>query len=332
MIPVVTPDEMAAIDAAAPEPVEELIARAGSAVAWGARKLMGGIYGRRVAVVAGKGNNGADGRVAAGRLRSWGARVQVIDPQEQPAEIGGVDLVIDAAYGTGLTRAYTPPRTTAPVLAVDIPSGVSGLTGELVGAPWSAARTITFAALKPGLVLEPGAGHTGVVDVVDIGLDVSRASAHLVTAADIRVPDAEPDAHKWQRAVWVIAGSPGMTGAASLAAAAAARGGAGYVRLSTPAGADAQERGSALPSHAAPVEVVGHPLDASWDLGDIDRFRAMVVGPGLGRAAGTLEQVARALDPDGHRHSRGWRWPVCGAASETRETWCSRRTTESSKR
>src|ERR687894_540633 len=101
MVPIVTPEEMRAIDAAAPEPVEVLIGRAGSAVAWSARRLLGGPYGRRVVVLAGKGNNGNDGREAARRLARWGAQVTVLDATAVSPPLAPCDLVIDAAYGTG---------------------------------------------------------------------------------------------------------------------------------------------------------------------------------------------------------------------------------------
>src|SRR5258705_2436610 len=91
---------MAAIDRAAPEPVDVLIARAGHAVALRALAMMGGAYGRRVVVIAGKGNNGNDGRDAARRLRERGARVELRDAASNDP-VGQCDLVIDAAYGTG---------------------------------------------------------------------------------------------------------------------------------------------------------------------------------------------------------------------------------------
>src|SRR5580765_8562869 len=100
-VPVVTPAEMRAIDEAAEEPVEVLIARAGAAVARVALDMLGGTYGRRVVVVAGKGNNGADGRAAAARLARRGVRVQVIDAWAAPDRLPPSDLVVDAAYGTG---------------------------------------------------------------------------------------------------------------------------------------------------------------------------------------------------------------------------------------
>src|SRR3954462_13136063 len=124
---------MAAIDHAAPEPVEGLIGRAGHAVALRALAILGGAYGRSVIVVAGKGNNGNDGRDAARRLRNRGARVRVLDAATVgPGErLDPCSLVVDAAYGTGFRGDYVAPDPVgAPVLAVDIPSGVNGLTGE----------------------------------------------------------------------------------------------------------------------------------------------------------------------------------------------------------
>ncbi len=287
MIPVSTPAEMAAIDAAALQTTDELIRRAGRAVARSAVALMGGTYGRRVTVVAGPGNNGADGHVAAQELRRRGVRVHVVAPDI--AAIDGADLVIDAAFGTGLSRPYEAPRVGAtPVLAVDIPSGVDGLTGETLGRPLAAACTVTFAAAKPGLLLGAGAGLSGEIEVVDIGLDTSRLIAHLVVDADVHwwVPTRPDDAHKYRASTWVIAGSRGMTGAARLAAGAAQRAGAGYVRASTPGpGAGPEE----------PIEAVGHPLPVEyWDrdvLYALDKMGSIVLGPGLGRSDATRAAV-----------------------------------------
>lgn len=277
---IVTPEQMGAIDAAAPEPVEVLIARAGGAVAHAALRMLGGAYGRRVVVLAGKGNNGNDGRDAAARLRRRGVRVTVLDAADLPAALPPCDLVVDAAYGTGFRGSFAGPDAgPAPVLAVDVPSGVSGLTGEASGRPLEADHTVTFAALKPGLLLGDGATLAGEVEVADIGLDVSSATAHLVEDVDVAawLPPRPVSAHKWKAAVWVVAGSPGMTGAAHLSARAAQRAGAGYVRLSTPGVDDDPQR---------PTEAVGHALaGAGWDravLGDLERFGALVVGPGLG--------------------------------------------------
>ena len=294
MIPVVTVEEMTAIDAAAPVPVDVLVARAGQAVARAAIEMLGGGYGRRVTVVAGPGNNGADGRVAAALLRRRGARVDVVDATTAPAVLPTADLVIDAAFGTGLSREYNAPDPGgAPVLAVDIASGVQGDTGVPLGRPVRARRTVTFAALKPGLLLGAGPEHCGSVEVADIGLDVSRARIHAVDDAGAAetLPARARDAHKWHAAVLVVAGSAGMTGAASMAAGAAQRAGAGMVQVVTPGVAGA----------VGPVEAVSVAVDADrWAeqlLGeeslDLGRIGAAVVGPGLGTAMATRHQIRR---------------------------------------
>lgn len=293
VIPIVTPEEMRAIDRAAPEPVEVLVDRAGAATARAALRLLGGAYGRRVTVLAGTGHNGDDGRAAATRLRRRGVRCRVLGLDDLPARVERCDLVIDAVLGTGFRGDYRAPEVPeeVPVLAVDIPSGVDGVTGVAAERVLAAAATVTFAALKPGLLLHPGAGLAGPVEVADIGLDTSSARAHLVTGADVSawLPERPVDAHKWRSAVWVVAGSPGMTGAAHLATSAAQRAGAGYVRLSSPGVDDDPRR---------PTEAVGVPLPAEgWAgavLDGLHRFRAAVVGPGLGRGEATAAEV-RAL-------------------------------------
>ena len=295
MIPILGPDEMRAADDAAAEPVEVLISRAGAAVARAAVDLLGGTYGRRVVVVAGKGNNGADGREAARRLRRRGVRVGVVDAASPGSTLAGCDLVIDAAYGTGFRGRWSPPDPGAtPVLAVDIPSGVDGHTGEAGAGVLAAVATVTFAALKPGLMLGRGRELAGEVTVADIGLDVERyASAHLVDGADVAgwLPTRPVDTHKWRAAVWVVAGSPGMTGAATLAARGAQRAGAGYVRLSTPGGTT----GPGAPLEAVRVEVPAEGW-AGAVLADLHRFKAVVVGPGLGHQALTAAQVRHLVE------------------------------------
>jgi len=292
VIPVLTPEEMAEIDRAAPETTDVLVARAGAAVVREAAVMLGGTYGRRVVVVAGKGNNGADGRAAAAGLHRRGVRVRVVDAAEAPVRLPACDLVLDAAYGTGFRGDYLAPDPGgAPVLAVDIPSGVDGRTGGAADAAVWAARTVTFAALKPGLLLHPGADRAGEVAVADIGLDTSGARAHLVEPHDVSgwLPERPAETHKWNTAVWVVAGSPGMTGAAHLCSRAAMRAGAGTVRLGIP-GSD--------PDPGAP-EIVGHRLPADdWDSAVVEhsaRAKALVVGPGLARTDATRDAVRRLL-------------------------------------
>ncbi len=298
MKPVLRVEDMRAVDAHALATVSEetLVERAGTAVATWAIRMLGGTYGRHVVVVAGKGNNGADGRVAAARLRRRGARVTVVEAGDAPDRIGPqgtVDLVIDAAYGTGFRGTYRAPAVSpgVPVLAVDIPSGVDGDTGEACGEPLRADVTVTFAALKTGLLQGEGLLLAGQVEVADIGLDVSRARTWMVEDSDVAAMLAPRprNAYKWQSAVAVVAGSPGMTGAAGLCARAAYRAGAGMVRLGIPGGDLAD-----LPVS----EAVGTSLAAEgWSseaLAMAQRCRALVVGPGLGRAAATVADV-RAL-------------------------------------
>lgn len=289
MLPVLRIAEMQAVDADAPEPLEVLIDRAGAAVARAALDLLGGGYGRRIVVLAGPGNNGADGRVAAVRLRARGARVDVIDAADAPAVLPAVDLVIDAALGTGVNRPHDAPDPGAAlVLAVDIPSGIHGDTGAALGSPMRADLTVTFAALKPGLLLGDGPSHTGAVRIADIGLDVSGAVVHLLddAAAAGLLPRRGTAAHKWHSSVLIVAGSPGMTGAASMAAEAAQRAGAGMVRLATPGGGFASD---------VPREVVTLDVDeAGWAdalVDDPGKVHAVAVGPGLGTSMATQHQV-----------------------------------------
>ncbi len=286
MKPVLSPPEMAQVDSEAPEPADVLVGRAGFSVAVSARRMLRGCYGRRVVVVAGRGNNGADGRVAAGVLRSWGVRVAVTDPGDRAdaSLLAGSDLIVDAAYGTGLSRPYQPPwQGTVPVLAVDIPSGLSGFTG--LGESMLAARTVTFAAYKPGLLLGDGPERCGEVSLAGIGLEglsADFARSWLVESSDMGcIPVRSRSSHKWNSAVMVIGGSPAMMGAPILCSHSAMRAGAGYALLGVP-GAD-------LAAGAGVVEQVRITLDGvGWvatAAAAAKRVKAMVVGPGLGDAA-----------------------------------------------
>ena len=296
MIPVVTPDEMRRIDERAISSgvaLEVLVERAGWAVARSARLMLGGTYGRRVVVVAGPGNNGDDGRVAARLLAERGVAVRVLEAGELPARLPDAGLLVDAAFGTGFRGEWNPPPARCPVLAVDLPSGIDGVTGRALGSPWQCQRTVTFAAAKPGHFFHDGRRLSGVIDVVDIGLDVSSSTIGVLTIDDVasRWPIRRTDDHKWKHGAYVVAGSPGMTGAASLTSGAALRSGAGIVHLAIPGSVD----GAALP-----LEVVRRQLDAaSWSddvLADVSRrFAVLAIGPGLGRAEHTLHEVRRVV-------------------------------------
>jgi NAD(P)H-hydrate epimerase len=295
MQPVLTRDEMRAADAAALATVshDTLVARAGTAVGLAALRMLGGAYGRRVTVVAGKGSNGADGRVAAALLARRGARVTVLDAADAPAALAPCDLVIDAAYGTGFRGSYTAPAVPAgtAVLAVDLPSGLDADSGEAPGSPLRAARTVTFAAAKPGLLQGCGPRLAGAVVVADIGIVLGPAAAALVEDADVAAwLLARPRvSHKWRSAVGVGAGSAGMEGAAVLCTRGAMAGGAGMIRLGAPGD----------PVAAWPTEAVRMSLPAEgWSgafVEAIERCRAVVLGPGLGRSEAMGEDIRAAV-------------------------------------
>lgn len=303
MQPVVSVAEMHAADQRALAQVDEgvLVGRAGFAVAAAALRLLPHRAGRRVVVVAGRGNNGADGRVAAALLRRRGIHVAVVDASEAPDELPRCDLVVDAAYGTGFRGTYDAPRPPggASVLAVDIPSGVSGDTGAAAGRLVRADRTVTMAAWKIGLLQGDGPSYSGVVEVADIGIPVGSCGVGLVEDADVArwLPGRPSESHKWASAVTVVAGSPGMEGASVLATRAAMRAGAGMVRLAVP-GSD-RPPGGGGPSAAWPLEAVRVPLPvqgwAGHVLREVQRTKVLVVGPGLGRDEGTLAEVREVV-------------------------------------
>ena len=195
-----TPTEMAEADRrtiAAGTPEATLMDRAGRAVAWEVRRQLDGLYGRRAAIVCGKGNNGGDGLVTAGVLAGWGARVDVIElaAAPSPATVGRAlaraDVLVDAMYGTGFSgrldgvAADVAAASAAQLtVAVDIPSGVDGRTGATDGIAVQAVATVTFAARKPGVLFEPGQTHAGAVAVADIGIDVGTPRLHVLEDAD----------------------------------------------------------------------------------------------------------------------------------------------------
>lgn len=296
---VLTRDEMRAADAAALAQVshETLVRRAGTAVGVAALRMLGGAYGRRVVVVAGKGSNGADGKVAAGVLARRGARVTVLDASTigDGSALPACDLVIDGAYGTGFRGSYAAPTVPAGalVLAIDIPSGIDADTGEAPGDAVQADRTVTFAALKPGLLQGAGPGQSGTVEVVDIGIGFPAPQASLLEDADVvgLAPPRGRGVNKWTNAVGIAAGSAGMEGAAVLCTRGAMAAGAGMVRLGSPGD----------PSAVWPTEAVRMRLPAEgWSgafLEGASKCKAVVVGPGLGTAETVAEEI-RAVVAD----------------------------------
>jgi hydroxyethylthiazole kinase-like uncharacterized protein yjeF len=283
------------------------IQRAGAACAHAAIQMMGGAYGKRVTVIAGKGHNGDDGRVAAMHLRARGAQVTMCDATQMGnvfIDDRNADLVIDAAYGIGFRGTWEPPVVfDVPVLAVDVPSGLNADTGIAEGPVLPADRTLAFGALKRGMLFHDGPALCGEIEVHDVGIDaiahLDHIGVYLLEPHDVMhwLPHRERDSHKWTHALRVIAGSAGMTGAAALVCAAAMRAGAGIVHASM---RDVDGRDSEPSSHLAlPTEVVHRALPhTGWAAAigaDIARFDAMVIGPGLGRGDDVATEVRNIL-------------------------------------
>jgi ADP-dependent NAD(P)H-hydrate dehydratase / NAD(P)H-hydrate epimerase len=288
----------------------------------------------RVVVVCGKGNNGGDGLVAARVLRTGGREVDVLltgdpgelsgDPAENlrrlpaaapaafaPGALEGAAVVVDALLGTGFSGAAREPvagaieainAAGAEVVAADVPSGVDASTGAVEGAAVRADATATFHAAKLGLWVAPGKGHAGQVRVIDIGIPEgapAQAQAGLILpAVREEVPRRHAGSTKFSEgAVLVTGGSAGLTGAPSLASEAAARAGAGYVTACIPGSLrlvfevrllEAMTR--ALPDEDGALA----PGAVDAVLAAAERADALVLGPGLGRAEGSLE-LARAV-------------------------------------
>lgn len=309
MISVLAVDEMQAVDAAASDPVDVLMDRAGYAVSVAAAG-MGATAGDRVHVLAGRGNNGGDGYVAARYLARRGMSVVVHrlgEPDTDSAagraaaraaaagipirELGPPEpgaLIVDALFGTGF-RGTLPEEAVpwvgspAPVLAVDIPSGLRGDDGGVDGITFIADHTVTFHALKPGHLLGAGPDRCGVVTVVDIGLHGGNAVMRVACPADVHLPPRERTTHKWAvGAVATVGGMPGLTGAALMAARTALRAGAGVSSIFSTAT-------TATTYEALAPEIIGIQssetdswLDhASEVLSLLGRYDVLIVGPGL---------------------------------------------------
>lgn len=321
MIPVVTPVAMGAADArtiASGTPEGVLMTRAGRAVAWRVRTVLGGTYGRRIVVLCGSGNNGGDGRITAAALRAWGARADVVevrrdgpaDPDRVARLVARADAVVDGIVGTGFRGVLDGPighlvevvnAADLTRVAIDIPSGVDGLTGAVRGVALAADHTVTFAAPKPGLWFHPGRAHTGTVTVADIGIDLGPDAdlVALLTDADVAaaLPSPDPRTHKWRSGVLVVGGSGGMTGAPLLAAHAASHLGAGIVIAALPGAAAARASGSEVITRelAATAAATIDPAGLRVLTDDLARFGAVVVGPGLGRDATSAAVVTELL-------------------------------------
>src|SRR5580693_9189639 len=307
-------------------------AAAGLAAVCGAllARYPGHVYGARVVVLAGNGDNGGDALYAGARLARRGAAVTAITAAPK-AHAGGTadllaaggrvtdnkdaiaraDLIIDGLLGiggrgglrepfAGLAAAAEHARRDgqATVVAVDLPSGIDADTGAVDGPAVRADVTVTFGALKPGLLIDPAAGYAGTVELVDIGLrPEGKPAAKAPQRDDIaaRLPRPGPESDKYRRGVvGVLAGSDRFAGAAVLATGGAVRGGAGMVRVVTASVPAAVVR-QTWPEAVLTV----HPDDGDWDLpGSVGRVQAWVAGPGMGTGPDAVARLAAVLATD----------------------------------
>jgi ADP-dependent NAD(P)H-hydrate dehydratase / NAD(P)H-hydrate epimerase len=323
-------DEMAAADrraAALGVPSATLMERAGAAVA---AEIRARYAPRPTVVLCGPGNNGGDGFVVARHLARAGWKVEVALLGDRgalkgdaaamaalwtgkarplaPEALTGAELIVDAIFGAGLSRAIDGPaaavvkaanKAGAPIVAVDIPTGIDGDSGAARGAAINAVSTVTFFRKKPGHLLYPGRAHCGGVAVADIGIP-ARVLDDIKPRQWENGPGLwgegfswpKPGGHKYDRGHAVVrSGGPLKTGAARLAARGALRAGAGLVTIAAAPAAAAV--------HAARVESImvaatGNALAWRKLLAD-PRKNAVLIGPNNGVDGTTREAVLAAL-------------------------------------
>jgi len=286
-------------------PQDDLMARAALGLA---RVTADVAAGGPIRIVAGKGNNGGDGRVAARLLAEDGHEVEVIDGTEpfDPERLSGSGAVVDALLGTGFEGAPREPvasaiwainRQDAPVVACDVPSGVNASTGEVEAEAVRALATATFHGSKVGLHVNPGKEHAGRVDVAEIGIPRGApepAAAGLISQRVFDLyPRREASGSKFvSGVVLVVGGSAGLTGAPTMAARSASRAGAGYVQVAVPEPVQQAVDLRLLEqmSRGLPDDDGFHTPQGVSDVEEMaERAGAVVLGPGLGRAEGAQE-------------------------------------------
>jgi hydroxyethylthiazole kinase-like uncharacterized protein yjeF len=318
-----TEADRAAIVAGTPGPV--LMQNAGNAVV---QEITRRWSPRPVSVLCGPGNNGGDGFVVAVELAhaGWPVRVALLGRRDDlrgdarvhamrwsggvetvaPGAIEGAALVVDALFGSGLSRGIDPQiaamlnavaQCGVPLIAVDVPSGVMGDTGENVGAA-RAACTVTFARKKPGHVLLPGRELCGDIVVADIGIPSAVLESLPIDTWEndpilwrTQLPRAQSSSNKFTRGHALLYGGYPMTGAARMAARAAARIGAGLTTIAVP--------DIAFSIYAAALtSIMVRPLEQEGDLARLlsdSRYTALLIGPGAGVNDATRETALEIL-------------------------------------
>lgn len=303
-----------------------LMQRAAAGLAAVCAKLLPHVYGARVVVLAGSGDNGGDALYAGERLAGRGARVTAIltaarhheaglaalrraggRVSDDPAVLDTADLIIDGMLGIGgrgglrePQAAYAARVADAPgtVVAVDLPSGIDAGTGRVDGPAIGADVTVTFGTYKPGLFVDPAAGRVGVLERVDIGLGPYLPEPDLLAyqAADVAglLPSRSAESDKYRSGVLgLVAGGPHFTGAAVLACGGAVRGGAGMVRFASAEPAVEQVR-AAWPEAVTTVVRPG----SGEDVLGAGRVQAWAIGPGIGTGDDAASLLAAVLGTD----------------------------------
>ncbi|OMI39342.1 bifunctional ADP-dependent NAD(P)H-hydrate dehydratase/NAD(P)H-hydrate epimerase [Streptomyces sparsogenes] len=305
-------------------PEGALMQRAAAGLAAACARLLGRVYGARVALLVGSGDNGGDALYAGARLARRGAGVTAVLLAPDRAHAGGLralraaggraipassasdsaetalaraDLVLDGIVGIGGRGGLRPEAerligaVRGAVVAVDLPSGVDADTGEVRGPAVRADATVTFGTYKPGLLIDPAREHAGALRLIDIGLAPHLPSVpdvealqHGDVAALLPRPGVESDKYR-RGVVGVVAGSARYPGAAVLAVAGALRGGAGAVRYVGPAADAVIARFPETLVHSGPPHKAG-------------RVQAWVVGPGLGDDAAARQSLDDVLASD----------------------------------
>jgi NAD(P)H-hydrate epimerase len=231
-------------------------------------------------------------------------------PEDEEKDLGDPDVVIDALFGTGFAGEPSPVAARlieqmndlgAPVLAVDLPSGVDASTGEVAGAAVDASLTVTFHAEKVGHYVTPGAFLAGYIEVAEIGLEPIEAENARVTrdVLDLR-PRRSPTGNKYTSGpLVVIGGLPGLTGAPCLSALAAMRGRRRLCHARRPEPSVHVFEQWVLEAVKRPLPADAEGLVTEAAAGTVSRSRreggALAIGPGLGRSAGTKAFVRRVL-------------------------------------
>lgn len=338
----VLPSEMAEIDKRAVGSGIDgyrLMSAAGHAIAAAVLRLQPGA--KRVAILCGPGNNGGDGYVVARVLRECGVAIGVFSLVDQRSlkgdaltareDLGGIvepledyrpcsgDVIVDALFGAGLSRrvpaivdtlAQVAAARRIPIIAVDLPSGIDGRTGRVLGAAFRASHTVTFVCRKPGHVLMPGRTFCGTIEVIDLGIPARVVASVASRSLQENGPHiwhghtrpADFSGHKFTRGhLTVFSGGALSSGAARLSAAAGLKAGAGLVTIAAPE--------EALATNAAHLtSIMLHRIDEQEDLADWlsdNRHATFVLGPGFGdlvkarHYVGMLRDRKVVLDADG---------------------------------